>query len=109
MPSLRIFVLFFMFLAYFLPTGIAVLRDHRNQLSIFLLNLFVGWTFIGWIAALVWSAANDSKGEVVVNTASVQQRSISSEIMELASLRDSGALTEEEFQAEKQRIFSSCK
>ena len=41
--------------SYFLPTLIAVLREHHNRLPIFLLNFFLGWTFIGWVAALVWS------------------------------------------------------
>ena len=39
----------------FLPTLIAVLREHHNRIPIFLLNFFLGWTFIGWVAALVWS------------------------------------------------------
>ena len=41
---------------YFLPTIIALLRRHRNALAIFLLNFFLGWSFIGWVVALVWSA-----------------------------------------------------
>jgi hypothetical protein len=40
---------------YFLPTIIAVVRHHRNTLGVFLLNFFLGWTFIGWIAALIWA------------------------------------------------------
>jgi hypothetical protein len=40
---------------YFLPTIIAAVRHHRNTLAIFLINFFLGWTFIGWIGALVWS------------------------------------------------------
>lgn len=40
---------------YFLPTIIAVAGKRRNALSIFLLNLLLGWTFIGWVVALVWS------------------------------------------------------
>ena len=40
---------------FFLPTIIAVARHHRNALAIFLVNFFLGWTGIGWIAALVWS------------------------------------------------------
>jgi len=42
---------------YFLPGLIAYMRDHQNAVSIMLLNLFLGWTFIGWVAALVWSAS----------------------------------------------------
>ncbi|MFH1662731.1 MAG: superinfection immunity protein [Chloroflexota bacterium] len=40
---------------YFLPTIIALIRGHRNALAIFLLNFFLGWTFIGWVVSLVWS------------------------------------------------------
>lgn len=42
---------------YFLPTIIALARQKRNALAIFVLNAFLGWTFIGWVAALVWSLA----------------------------------------------------
>lgn len=40
---------------YFLPGIIAFARHHRNTVAIFLVNLFLGWTFIGWIVALIWS------------------------------------------------------
>jgi ABC-type transport system involved in cytochrome c biogenesis permease component len=39
----------------FLPTFIALARHHHNSLAIFALNLLLGWTGIGWIAALIWS------------------------------------------------------
>lgn len=42
--------------AYFLPWIIAALRRHHNQGAIFVLNLLLGWTILGWIVALVWSA-----------------------------------------------------
>lgn len=41
--------------AYFIPTAIATFRGHHNVLAIFGLNLLLGWTFIGWVASLVWS------------------------------------------------------
>ena len=40
---------------YFLPTIIALVRRARNTLAIVLMNIFAGWTFIGWVIALVWS------------------------------------------------------
>ncbi len=43
---------------YFLPTIIAIARRRDNILAIFLLNFFLGWTFIGWVVALVWSVKN---------------------------------------------------
>ncbi len=39
----------------FLPTLIAKSRNHPNTLAIFLVNLFLGWTFIGWMVALIWA------------------------------------------------------
>lgn len=43
-------------LAYFLPTVVAAMRRHHQGGAIFLLNLLLGWTFLGWVIALVWSA-----------------------------------------------------
>jgi Superinfection immunity protein len=40
---------------YFIPSLIASHRTHRNKTAIFILNLFTGWTFAGWIASLVWA------------------------------------------------------
>jgi hypothetical protein len=55
---------------YFLPTMIAYARGHHNALAIMLTNLFLGWTALGWIAALVWSAtaARQQAVNVVVQT-----------------------------------------
>jgi len=47
------------FLMYFLPSIIALARSKRDLLAIFLLNLFLGWSVIGWIVALVWAAKSD--------------------------------------------------
>jgi hypothetical protein len=44
---------------YFTPSIIAHNRNHRQFTAIFLLNLITGWTFIGWVAALIWSVIED--------------------------------------------------
>jgi hypothetical protein len=41
-------------LLYFLPTIVAAHRGHAIAL-ILLLNLFFGWTVIGWFVLLVWA------------------------------------------------------
>ena len=46
--------LFFLAL-YFLPSLIAVGRHLWCRSGILMLNLFLGWTFFGWIAALIWA------------------------------------------------------
>lgn len=50
----------FGFVMYFLPSIIALVRGKRDTLAIFLLNLFLGWSVIGWVVALVWAAKNDA-------------------------------------------------
>ena len=45
----------FLAIMYFVPAFVAFSRRHRNKFPIFLLNLFLGWTFLGWIISLVWS------------------------------------------------------
>ena len=49
------FAIAFILGIYFLPDWIAQSRGHPNRGSIFILNLFLGWTFLGWVAALVWA------------------------------------------------------
>jgi Superinfection immunity protein len=44
----------FILCVYFLPAIIAALRRLHNQNAIFLTNLFLGWTVIGWVVALIW-------------------------------------------------------
>jgi len=43
------------FALYFLPSFISFLRNHKNKLPIFLLNLLLGWTGFAWVVALVWA------------------------------------------------------
>ena len=45
---------------YFLPSIWAEKHHHKNAEAIVILNLFLGWTFIGWVIALVWAAMSDS-------------------------------------------------
>lgn len=39
---------------YFLPSIIAKARERPNSQAIFLTNLLLGWTLVGWIAAMAW-------------------------------------------------------
>lgn len=38
--------------AYFLPTIVAVARKVSDRGSVTVINLFLGWTLIGWVVAL---------------------------------------------------------
>jgi hypothetical protein len=39
-------------LLYLLPSFVAEFRNHRNKGAIVVLDLLLGWTFIGWVIAI---------------------------------------------------------
>ncbi len=54
-------------LIYFLPSIIASLRGHPNQMSVIVVNLFLGWTLVGWVVALAMSVSGFNKADKVVH------------------------------------------
>jgi hypothetical protein len=42
-----------------LPSIVAIKRRHNNCLQITLLNILLGWSFIAWVAALIWSTTDN--------------------------------------------------
>jgi hypothetical protein len=44
---------------YFLPAFLA--RKKRQFPLILLLNIFLGWTLLGWVGALLWAVADQAK------------------------------------------------
>jgi len=54
--------------AYLLPTIIAVIRKHKNKAAIGVVNIALGWTFLGYIFALVWSlTSSNDRSPIVIN------------------------------------------
>jgi hypothetical protein len=51
-------------LLYFLPSIIG--HNKHNAAAIFLLNLLLGWTVVGWFVAMVWACTADVRAPVVV-------------------------------------------
>jgi Ca2+/Na+ antiporter len=37
---------------YFLPSIVAIARKITHQGSVVVINVFLGWTFVGWVVAL---------------------------------------------------------
>ena len=73
-----IFLLLSLFL-YFLPAFLA--RNKPDFTSILILNILAGWTFIGWIIALVWALSSGRQQQVAApaqSTASPQPRTAGS-------------------------------
>ncbi|MGN0538395.1 MAG: superinfection immunity protein [Candidatus Fimenecus sp.] len=55
------------FLFYFLPSILGFVRHQPNKTAILILNIFLGWSFIGWIVALVWAFKKEAQPVQVVN------------------------------------------
>lgn len=47
---------------YFLPAMCASMRGTQGTGGILVLNIFLGWTAIGWIIALVWAFGGKKEG-----------------------------------------------
>ena len=43
---------------YFLPVLVAVLRRHHQLAPIVVVNVFLGWTYVGWVIALAWAVSH---------------------------------------------------
>lgn len=63
----------YLFLAIFLPLCIALWllpgfiahrRHLRNETAVWLITIFLGWTFIGWLIALIWASIYEKPVEV---------------------------------------------
>jgi Superinfection immunity protein/Short C-terminal domain len=122
------FIAFVLLFPYFLPTIIAILRRKANTGGIFVLNLLLGWTLIGWIGALIWSLSSDAQPTIIVHnqpspapppppvytnvtvrkpiaSAGSNQQDKIDQLRQLKQLLDEGVLTEEEFNRQKASIL----
>ena len=53
---------------YYLPAVIAKHRDANNIRVIFGVNFLLGWTVLGWIAALIWAILEPRKIKETMKT-----------------------------------------
>jgi hypothetical protein len=107
----------FLFIAvagYFLPVIVAGANKHHNQTAIAVLNLFLGWTLIGWVAALAWACTKSPSQQVNRPTgtpansagADASPEDVMDMLERLGKLKEQGVLTESEFQAQKLELFN---
>lgn len=55
--GLAIVILLVSVFLYFIPTIVGWRK--KNIGAIFILNLLLGWTFVGWVVALVWALVHE--------------------------------------------------
>ncbi len=58
-------ILAFVFGMYLLPALIASHRKHRQIGPIWIVNIFLGWTMLGWIGCLAWALSTPSAPQVI--------------------------------------------
>lgn len=51
---------------YFLPYINAVIRKHSKAPAIMIINLFLGWTLIGWVLVFAWSTTENNQNKTTV-------------------------------------------
>jgi hypothetical protein len=127
-------MLLLIFPLYFLPAIIAKARKNSNTTAIFVLNLILGWTVLGWIGALIWAFSSGSKQAptVIVNNTSqsysqeykvekpnltkqlqpevaspkyITQQDKIDQLRQFKQLLDEGVITNEEFDRQKVAIL----
>lgn len=93
------------FVAYFLPAFIASHRKHPNAAPIFLIDLLLGWTFIGWLVALIWAASAIKKdsGQAAASQADDKYQSLE----RLGTMKERGLIDDDEYQKEKLKLLGS--
>lgn len=99
---MEIFLIIVGFVVYFLPSMVGY--DNKNFSTIFIINLFFGWTLIGWVVALIF-AFSDSKPTVVVQNN--DKASKYDQLEKLNQLREKGVISTEEFIIEKEKLMKS--
>ncbi len=60
-PSGTLFLLIICIFIYFVPSIVAYQRKKRDLTPILLINIFLGWTLIGWVVAIIWAVSSEKK------------------------------------------------
>jgi uncharacterized membrane protein len=58
---LDVLVLIIIIGLYFIPFIIALIRGIKNSMSVFFLNLFLGWTVIGFFVLIFYASLTNAK------------------------------------------------
>jgi uncharacterized membrane protein len=65
MSDVGVVLLIALAVLYFLPTAIVGIRDKaEGGFGIFIINLLLGWTVIGWLVCFIWACSGRTRGDV---------------------------------------------
>jgi len=86
---------------------VAFSRHHQFKWIIFLINIFAGFTFVGWIGALIWALIDtDQSTKVYIQPPDKNSKfSIADELGKLTVLRDNGDISNLEYRELKYKLL----
>lgn len=90
------------FLIYFIPAFVA--KGNNNFTTVLIINIFFGWTLLGWVVALIL-AFSDSRAPVVISSDTKADKY--DQLTKLDALREKGVISTEEFIKEKEKIMKA--
>jgi hypothetical protein len=97
---------------YLLPTIVAFALDRPAGFGIALINLFFGWSGIGWITAFIWACTRPA-GTMTITSQSkpppvpTTTPDVAAELATLRRLREADLITEEEYLSRRVRVLDS--
>ena len=97
---MSILVIILIIAIYFLPTIIA---SEHNSGQVFIVNLFFGWTLLGWVIAFVMSLSTDPS--IAIKKGLSNSVSTADELHKLMELKDLGAITEKEYKKMRKKLI----
>ena len=62
----ELIALLFAVAMYFLPAIVAHHRQHVSAGAIFLINLLLGWSIVGWIVCFAWACSGNTRRDVMI-------------------------------------------
>jgi hypothetical protein len=98
-PILGVGTLVALLMLYFAPWLVAWSRGARSVNGVAVLNLFLGWTLLGWVAALVWAVSDRRTSEAEATapdgaSAVADVRRIAANLAERSALMEAGKFDE---------------
>jgi hypothetical protein len=66
MEAIALFGLIILVFIYILPAVIANKRNVKNQGMIWLVNILLGWTLIGWALVFIWAIVEKEDPALVI-------------------------------------------
>ena len=103
---------------YFLPAIIALNRKKTGTATIIILNLFLGWTVVGWVVTFIWACStnhhnpftvkNNHKDTAKEEKIEFPRQSLHQKLENLRQLKElleSGTLSQEEYEKEKEELL----